>query len=614
MAQVKISELDEIFSVEGVEMLPVQLDNDTRKVSIDTILNRGKELFHKIQKYTYDELKQLKDSKLLIPGEHYILTDYQCIYTQPISEETITSEYDGWLIMLLATSENTFGLDVEILFTEDSSYIAKGGKVINECKYLFDNFSEYKWSNALSKGVIIDLKDSNNNRCNYDFKHIKFRRWALKDVTENDTIGTPNQPACYRCYGSADEPKRSDARSWVGCGLEIEKEYIRSIFNGTFNSVMWGQEPLHESYIKLIHKPFQRVEENLQYVMVDSNHTNISNINAAVPGLVKYNIDAADYKDCYTFEQSGVDFSNCLCFNNAITSNNMYVLPNIVLLAGSIVAVDNQVWNNQINGKDVTIALHNIDNYVAYINRFVAEDLRNSVLNVWRVSQSRLKSNCAGNYICGSLSDVNIEGLNNSVLFGRYNGINFSSCTYNLLFGNEQVVIKQNGDMVNCADGNYWYDSTAQDWFGYNIMSPFQYAVFYPHTNTNTIKLPYNKGVTLMGTFQDNFVERMRWGVVVEYGAVQGNYLQELTGVHICPSAFVTQISYGNGAASIYKLEGAIQFPSVANCNIEMFQTDLGKLAQNLTPDLKSQIATRSDRKILTNKGTSPVLKYYSNL
>ena len=77
MAQVKISELDEKLDITGDEMLPIQLDDVTYKMSVDQIIERGKELLHTIQKYTYDELKQLKDSKLLKPGEYYILTDYQ---------------------------------------------------------------------------------------------------------------------------------------------------------------------------------------------------------------------------------------------------------------------------------------------------------------------------------------------------------------------------------------------------------------------------------------------------------------------------------------------------------------------------------------------------------
>lgn len=615
MAQININQLEQAFDLSGEEMLPIQLESSTNKVSVDTILKRGKELFHKIQKYNYSELKQLKDSKLLIPGEHYILTDYQCIYTQPVSEETMTSEYDGWLILLLATAEDKFGTDVEIFFTEDSSYIVNGGKPIIECKYVFDNFIEYTWANTLSKGVIVDLTDSNGNRCNYDFKHIKFRRWALKDVTENNTVGAINQPAAYRCYGTAEEPKRSDSRTWVGSGLDIEREYVRSIFDGTFNSVMWGQAAVHEDYITRVHKPFKRTDEKLQYVSYDVTLDSISELNASTPGLAKFEIDSQDYIDCYTFDLDGVDVSNKI-YTNSITTNNTTKLPNVVILVQSTLDFDttlnSYIYNNKINASDVTIAIHDLyEGTVPNLSNVSIDDLRKSIFCIFRMYQVKMLNTCSGNYLSGTFYDCTFESMQNSVLFGYYNAVSMKSCSYNLLFGNEMRIVNTNGDWVGPADGNYWYDCMIQEWFGYNIMAPFQYAVFYPHTNTNTIKLPYNKGVTLMGTFQDNYIERMRWGVVVEYGAIQGNYLTELTGTHVSPQAFSSQLKYVGGTSNMYKLEGSKQFPSMSNCNVEMYQCNLNKLTDNLTSDMVQLLQTRGNRKLFTNNGTLPILKYY---
>ena len=615
MEQIKISQLEERLDVEGAEMIPVQIGDLNYKVSVDTIVNRSKAILHAYQQYTYDELKQLKDSSLLIPGEHYLLTDYQCIYKQPISEEVIICDNDGWQIMLLATSENTLSHDAHIFFTEDSSYIANGGNDIVECKYIFDNFEKYEWADASSKGVIIDLKDANNNKCSYDFKHIKFRRWALKDVTENDTVGTVNQPACYRCYGTADEPKRSDGRTWVGSGLEIEKEYIRSIFGGTFNSVMWGQAALHNDYIDKVHKPFRRIDQNLQYVAYDTTLSAISNLTAATPGLAKFTIDADDYIDCYTFECNGNDISN-IVINNEIDRCSGNALPNIVILLQSdITPASNSAFDNTIHGYNSTIALHDLhEESFPQMYRCKFQELRNSVLNSFRVGNTNLLKTCSNNYISGTLSDCSFEDMSNSVLFGYFNAVSTLACTYNLLFGNDIRVINADGNWASPADGNYWYDTITQDWFGYNIMAPFQYAVFYPHTNTNTVRFPYNKGVTLMGTCQDNFIDRIRWGVVVEYGALQGNYVGELARCVLSPNAFASQVAHSSGTSNVYKLEGATKLPSMINVDVKCYSNNVPSLVSNLTDSQKTKLSETGNRKVLYVINSVPYVKYYSEL
>ena len=615
MDQIKISQLTERTDIEGVEMIPIQIGDLNYKVSVDTIVQRSKEILHAYQQYTYDELKQLKDSKLLIPGEHYLLTDYQCIYKQPVSEEVITCGYDGWLIMLLATSEYTFSNDAHIFFTEDSTYITNGGIPIVECNYVFDNFENYKWSDATSKGIIIDLTDSNNNRCNYDFKHIKFRRWALKDVTENDTVGAAGQPSCYRCYGTEEEPKRSDGRTWVGSGLEIEKEYIKSIFAGTFNSVMWGQDAVHEDYITKAHKPFKLTDDRLQYVAYNTDLSSLSDLTASVPGLVKFEIDTNDYIDCYTFDHNGVDLSN-IVVNNTIGRCNNKALPNVVILVqSSVTPASNIAFDNDIHAFDCTIALHKLANSgLPQMNQCKFEETRYSIFNVFRLAYTKLLKQCISNYVSGTLRDCSFEDLQHSVLFGYFTAVSALSCTYNLLFGNEHQICKLDGTWESPADGNYWYNDIIQEWFGYNIMAPFQYSVFYPHTNTNFVKMPYNKGVTLMGTFQDNFIERMRWGTVVQYGAVQGNHMGEIVGTVISPSAFKSQVAHSSGESAIYTLEGATQLTSIMNTDVKGYQMDTKSLQNNLTDAQKTRLKERSRRKILFVENSIPYVKYYSEL
>lgn len=611
MDTIKISQLSEKSKVDGNEMIPIQIGDLNYKVSVDTLVDRSREILHAYQQYTYDELKQLKDSKLLLPGEHYLLTDYQCIYKQPVSEELITCDYDGWMIMLLATSEDSFSNDAHVLFTEDSSYIAKGGKSIIECKYVFDNFSEYEWSDSTSKGIIIDLTDSNNNRCNYDFKHIKFRRWALKDVTENDTVGAANQPSCYRCYGTADEPKRHDGRSWVGSGLEIEKEWIKSIFAGTFNSVMWGQSAVGSDYIKFIHKPYTNVEMGYQYVAWDNTLDELSNLNADIPGLAKFIVDQNDYIDCYTFDNNGTDKSNdSLFMHNVIKTPNRTVLPNV-----TIQCANGCRWN-EITGFNTTLMLTQYGGVymTPYIQRCNFYNIQHSIIIGYFFNQTDFSKLSTKNYICGTLTDFNCQQMDNTVLFGRFTQMHMQESVYNLLFGNGIISYDSQNNIVSVPDGNNWYNDFIQEWFGYNIMAPFQYSVFYPHTNTNTVVMPYNKGVTLMGTIQDNCIERMRWGTILQYGSLQGNYTGELVRCVVNPGAFSSQVAHSSGTSNVYKLEGAVKLPSIVNTDIKCYANSVPQLVANLTNDQKTKLAETGNRKMLFVSNSIPYVKYYSEI
>ena len=617
MEKIKISQLEEKLDVEGVEMIPVQIGDLNYKISVDTIVSRSRDILHAYKAYAYDELKQLKDSNLLIPGEQYLLTDYQCIYIQPVTDEIITCDFDGWQLMLLATSENTFDTNVSVYFTDDSTYIANGGKPIKECTYIFDNFENYIWADTTSKGVIIDLTDFNYNRCSYDFKHIKFRRWALKDVTENDTVGATNQPACYRCYGTADEPKRSDGRSWVGSGLEIEKQYIKSIFAGTFNNVMWGQPVLHNEYITKVHKPFMRTDDNLQYVAYNTTLDDLSALTDAKPHLAKYQVDETDYIDCYTFECNGVDISNWDgVIRNYVSRGASTQLPNIVILVENTYGdkIKSNFYQNEIEGFSSTFAIHQIDNYSPAFQRNKIFQTNNSLWNVFRFYNNRFNQVANYNYVSGSMHDCTVEEFGRNVLFGCFQSVSFKNSNYNLLFGNEIRVINSNGQWESTADGNYWYDVITQEWFGYNIMAPFQYSVFYPHTNTNTVRLPYNKGVTLLGTCQDNFIDRMRWGTVIHYGALQGNYAGELTRCIVSPGSFVSQVAHSSGVSGVYKLEGAVKLPTMTNVDVKGYTINVPSLIANLTDGQKTKLGEAGNRKVLHVVNSVPYVKYYSEL
>ena len=134
-------------------------------------------------------------------------------------------------IICTATSSNTLSENVE--------YVRADGYVpIVECKYSIDPESK-SWTAGMTskspKGVVWYMKDANGNECNYDFKHVLFRRWAVTDITPNDTsdTGTGN-PGAYAycvtnsCYNWSDNRKR------IGSGEAMDKTIVQNVFAGTW--------------------------------------------------------------------------------------------------------------------------------------------------------------------------------------------------------------------------------------------------------------------------------------------------------------------------------------------------------------------------------------------
>ena len=187
---------------------------------------------------TYSQLVSLVNSSSLIPGALYAITDYSCIYIQPITNiATEVSADDIEYIICTATSSNT--LDENVTVKRSDGY----AKII-ECRYSIDPEITH-WTNGMTsktpKGVIYHMKDEYENEANYDFKHVKFRRWAITDISANLNAadGSKNNESPYRFkananasyYGSA-----SNERFRVGSGQPIDETLVTNIFNGTWSA------------------------------------------------------------------------------------------------------------------------------------------------------------------------------------------------------------------------------------------------------------------------------------------------------------------------------------------------------------------------------------------
>ena len=132
---------------------------------------------------TYSELKSLKDSSQLKAGQFYRITDYVTTTTQ----ENTNSAGHSFDLIVLATDVDTLNENAKAIKHEGDTYFADCNLDAWEIKYDLDNDkTKYAWADETNgKGVIFYMKDEWNNECPYDFKNIRFKRWAVTDVRNN---------------------------------------------------------------------------------------------------------------------------------------------------------------------------------------------------------------------------------------------------------------------------------------------------------------------------------------------------------------------------------------------------------------------------------------------
>lgn len=475
---------------------------------------------------TYSQLKAFVDNGVLVPGRKYAITDYTCIYRQPVTniEMEVEKLDENIRIICTATSSNTLSENVE--------YVRADGYVpIVECKYSIDPESK-SWTAGMTskspKGVVWYMKDANGNECNYDFKHVLFRRWAVTDVTPNDAsdTGTGN-PGAYAycvtnsCYNWSDNRKR------IGSGEAMDKTIVQNVFAGTWarcttelTSSQFTTIPntFHNDYITQCHKPYKDTSDvYMSTISWTTDMTSDIGVNAArnhgtctVYGNQIISVNSGQYKDCYTFDYRGNDASERTIYN----TNDPLISDTIINIKGN--TLSNTCFiiaNNAINNTSTFI--RNV--YLPYSehNTFLLRSYANlgsaSIANLScndkflynlfitrYLSHIKLEQQAGYNYICADIIQSKVEGvLKYQTVFGYYNrwyhkelGVNS-----NLWFSAFSKVKYSNGtSWVSPLDGMTSYDVRTNNFFASNIVGPLQYASFEPHVNRLTFRSIYNKG------------------------------------------------------------------------------------------------------------------------
>lgn len=516
---------------------------------------------------TYDELFQLYSEKKLTPSQMYAITDYTCAYIHPSITSPAHPAFecnepadDVEKIILLAVSEDRF--DKEVFYIRKEGYIP-----INTCYYDIDPETCYFTKGMTTykpTGVVYYMEDESGNACNYDFKHVKFKRWAITNIEANldenngtgGTCGPFNVKTMDTCYVF------SDTRSRVGSGDAFDEQYVEAIYNGTWRSLVGGNRGLgysslkdfHQDYITNVLKPYQRTEYPYdKYLAWQPDMYTANGCSAGVSvgtctrnGMSRVHVDENDYVMRYTFDYDLTDASDrptvsgtkrligmvrMVDRTTSLDSLHNVELPNTVI-AISKSAINNnstQIWDVEIGSNSqkntILLSVYNPSVSFAYFNKckLGGERFMRGNLIISRYIYNLNIKYLSYNYLNGEFLNVFGFQLTNSVMFGYFSSIQFVTSDLNLFFGsNSQIKEVDATSWKSPSDGEYWYDTEWRDWFAYNILAPFQYSTFRPHFNCNTFRCIYNKGVEFWSANQKNSYGFLAWGTRIGYGIGQG--------------------------------------------------------------------------------------------
>lgn len=152
---------------------------------------------------SWSDLCNLRDTDLLIPGNFYRITDYQCTTTQ-IRTQAADHAFD---IIVLALATDKLSEDAWAINHAGDSYFASSKLESWRLKYCLDNDSNrFAWADTSNgKGVIYYLRDEFGNEAPYDFKNMMFARYPVTSIDYNgsslynsaDFISSKEQPVFY---------------------------------------------------------------------------------------------------------------------------------------------------------------------------------------------------------------------------------------------------------------------------------------------------------------------------------------------------------------------------------------------------------------------------------
>ena len=207
-----------IIDTDKIETNNAITNLDTR---VDTVEGA---LANQIISISYTELKTLRDSGQLVPGQQYRITDYTCTTTSA-GTKSAGHQFD---IIVTADSKSVLNEVARAIQHEGDSYFS--GCDLNAWKiwYCLDNdTTRFDWADETNgKGVIYRMIDEFNNDIPYDFKNIQFyRQWdSSKSLWSTIPTGNTGVP----CYTFSSEGSSSTAE-FTDMSLNISNEVYSNV-------------------------------------------------------------------------------------------------------------------------------------------------------------------------------------------------------------------------------------------------------------------------------------------------------------------------------------------------------------------------------------------------
>lgn len=554
--------------------------------AIDIVSDNVK-ILQSLNKYKYQELYNLYTNKQLVPNALYAITDYKCAYWHPAtgSESSFEMEQEAPDVEFIILK----AIDID-KFDDRVSYIRKEGysKII-DCKYSIDpelvGFTK-GMTTYHPTGAVYYMKDDADNECDYDFKHVKFRRYAITDITANTRgdNGTGGIAGPFRTFmeKTGTSYKWSDDRQRVGAGCESEKEFVQDIFNGTwYGKGEWAVDygtngvlkPFHEDYILKILKPYKDTSlPNDKYLAWQKDMYASKGLSekwsagtCQVEGMCNVSVDGEDYIDRYTFDYNGTDASErytagaeskikliCGCSIMQDTKNTLdEILHNTVLIISesginyfNTALMGVKIGGRILGGGNTLLFRPGFLPYTQAMNVKIigspTAPFRGNLI-IASVMLNCYIMGCGSNYFNGHFANFNVSSyIENNVFIGSYQNMEIKVCTKNLFYGAD-IYVKCEGDTSakSYPDGTTFYSMTIKDNCYSNIIGAMQFSNFEPHVNSNTFRAPYNKACEIYGFTSFNSFGSTRWGVKINYqGSGHGYKFGQIVRSSICSCCF----------------------------------------------------------------------------
>ena len=153
------------------------------------------------EEITYSALVALRNGGNLVPGKWYRITDYRC---STLQAHTLAAG-NAYDILVRADDESHLNENAFAAHHEGDTYF-QNCKLENwQLKYCLDNDTDrFAWADDVEgKGVIFYMKDEWGNECPYDFKNIKFQRWAVTADQDHPSLVVDNADNNYGYYYGA---------------------------------------------------------------------------------------------------------------------------------------------------------------------------------------------------------------------------------------------------------------------------------------------------------------------------------------------------------------------------------------------------------------------------